>query len=68
MQSKATADAMFQLQAENDALRQRVAFLEAQLRLKSPGGANLDRPPVAPVAPYSWEIDRPAPAARPVSS
>lgn len=57
MHTTAAAATASQLQAENDALRQRVAFLEAQLRLKSLGGANLDRPPVTPVAPYSWEID-----------
>lgn len=57
MHTTAAATTALQLQAENDALRQRVAFLEAQLRLKSPSGANLDRPPVTPVAPYSWEID-----------
>lgn len=59
MQTEATAATALQLQAENDALRQHVAFLEAQLRLKSPSGANLDRPPMMPAAPYSWEIDRP---------
>lgn len=66
MQTNATITAASQLQAENDALRQRVAFLEAQLRLKSQSGANLDRPPVIPVAPYSWEIDPPEPE-RPTS-
>lgn len=57
MQISAASSNASQLQAENDALRQRVAFLEAQLKLVFAGGANLDRPPVIPAAPYSWEVE-----------
>lgn len=58
MRLTVTPNTLVQLRAENDALRQRLAYLEAQLHAARQPQANADHAPRLPGSlPYSWEID-----------
>ncbi|SMP00152.1 hypothetical protein [Paracoccus laeviglucosivorans] len=57
MRLNLTPKTPMQLHAENDALRQQIAFLEAQMQLLRQGEANTDQSPTLTTStPYSWEL------------